>query len=303
MISTKYKALLLYIRALRVKNKLDVSTKDFEAVIERLKARNNNLVSNEVKENLSDEIIIVEGKKVYIFNPKNDAKGAIVYLHGGGFIMTATKMDFNWCRVLADNSNSKVYMPIYPLIPDFTLEDMVLFIDAVYKNSLKDWQSEEIKMLGFSAGASLILSYMAYLFSNNMKDIVPKKIFLSSPIAEIPVSEETFTKLLDNDKLDPLFSASAFKKLENYLIRDESYAYLGQIEKVDMKGLCPLYVTYGEKEVMKGFSYILERLAKRDGISLELKIGKGMIHCWQCFLMVKEGRDGQRELIEKINEI
>lgn len=313
MPSIKFKAIITLFRLFRIKAMLRKRGNALEAMFRKIEKQNLRRVPRRRIQKYADDVIRVQDRPVYLFRSLRHSgelgreqqsgcapKGAVLYLFGGGFMMSATKGDFLWARQLADRAGVDVYLPEYPLTPKHSIEDTILFIDEVYREILSSWKPDQVKFLGFSSGASLIPFYFAYLSRKGITDSFPKKVYLSSPAWEIPPTDETYQAMKRRDAADPIIPADLFVHLQPYLIKKPEYAYLTRPEETSFEHICPVYLTYGERESMSAYRGIAERMAKRDGFELEVHIGEKMIHCWQFLTMTREGKCGQDDLIHRI---
>lgn len=84
-------------------------------------------------------------------------KRALVYLVGGGerrWQLPGTKAMIRYMR----ETGRDLWIPLYPLYPDYNFLDEVEMICRTHERMLRDYDAADIAWLGFSAGADLIMS-------------------------------------------------------------------------------------------------------------------------------------------------
>ena len=127
---------------------------------------------------------------MYHYLPKDaaydDVLPAIVYFHGGGWVVGSRNGHDILCRHLANTSGCRVFSVEYRLSPDFKfpvpLEDSysaTKFISDNCKELFVD--SKKIIVAGDSAGGNLALYTTKLARDNNIK--LPRKLILISPVS------------------------------------------------------------------------------------------------------------------------
>lgn len=219
---------------------------------------------------------------------RRDAAGdrAVLFLHGGGYVLPLRDHYRNWSHRLADVAGaSKLYSVDYRASKDAlfpaALEDAL----AAYEGLLKEGMNPaKTLVIGDSAGGNLAAVLAVALRDKGLP--LPAAAVLISPWgdagAALPSRALNFRKdrILGevNKGLGPeIFNPSfAFgKNLRDPLV-SPVYA--------DLTGLPPMLITAGGNELFLDDAAILAAHAVRDGVKAELRIYPRMPHDWPLLL-------------------
>lgn len=137
------------------------STKKLDAAIKNAVKRGTKQNFSEHKKFGDSVVTTIADLKTYILNP--NGKNTIVYLHGGAFINRPTKYHVNFALKIAKQTDSKLYMPYYPLAPNSNVQDCLGAL-LHFANSIED----NFVLLGDSAGGGLIFSLQYFLVEHNL---------------------------------------------------------------------------------------------------------------------------------------
>lgn len=119
----------------------------------------------------------------------------IVYIHGGSFIENIISFQLKFAMKIAKKSDSTLIIPMYPLLPTGNYRKMYEAIYPLY-NSIN---SENINLLGDSAGGGFILSFAMYLREKNINSV--KNVIMMSPWLDVSMSNPDLQK---SEKLDSM---------------------------------------------------------------------------------------------------
>ena len=150
--------------------------------------------------------ITINEKDVYTFTLQDSYDKNIIYLHGGAYVAEPNIYHVKLIDKIAYNTNSKVYMPIYPLSPNHTVEETYLLLEKLYNTLLNE--NKEIIIVGDSAGGGLALAFTEYLISKEKNK--PSKLVLMSPWLDITMCNE---KIINYAKQDPILDVYGLKKI------------------------------------------------------------------------------------------
>lgn len=245
-----------------------------------------------------------QGYHVIVGHKQNsNTKKAIMYLVGGGcrrYQMPSNKSLFRYI----DETDRDIWIPLYPLSPDYTFVDMVAMLLSTYEKMLKQYKPKDIVWLGFSGGADLIMSLGRHM--------VHEKLSVPMPGAIIPVScgnlyltEDTKAQMREIEKRDIMMEAADLDSFEMYYNHDGTVPryYLGCAAEDDYTGFPRTILYFGGDEVLSGEAPEYEKALKRCKVDYKIVIGEGMFHAYPFFTFVKEGKEGETAVIKDINSI
>jgi epsilon-lactone hydrolase len=219
----------------------------------------------------------------WIIPQNSPADQALIYLHGGGFVMGVSPPHLQMVAYLARKLGRRALMVDYRLAPDYpfpaALDDCV----TAYLWLLKqDVSAPDIAVAGDSAGGNLTLTTLMKLRDSG--DPLPAAAACLSPVADL-------TKIDQARKgfKDPLLPAKAARfYTRSYVRRNDAHNPLISPVFGDWRGLPPLLVHAGEDEILRDDAVCIEALAKAAGVDVRLEVYPRMWHVWQIFLTLPQ---------------
>ena len=251
----------------------------------------------EFRDERLDGFHIVVGKRA-----GTEPDKAVVYFAGGGSRRWQLPYKSSMKHYIND-TGAELWIPLFPLLPDYSLMDEAEFTVKLHRKMLQIFKPEHIAWLGFSGGADVML-----LTGRHMTQKYPE---LSMPGLMIPVSvsglivsDETKARMRAIEPRDPILFADMFDTMIKYYDPngDLPQCILGKADEDDYTGFPKVIMYFGGDEVFAGIAPDYERSFIRSGLTdYEIKIKEGMPHGYPVFTFLKEGRDGEKEIIEDLN--
>ncbi|MDO5726107.1 MAG: alpha/beta hydrolase [Tissierellia bacterium] len=295
--SIRLKMVYAILKIMGIKKKMANSDESMGENKEKIKASQKLNLKMEILSNLLVEESLIEGRKIYrIKRDDKPKKQALIYLFGGGFVAYPTNFDLKFIKAILKELDIEIILPIYPLAPDHKLNEIIDFTNRVYEELLREYESKQISILGFSAGASLAIYILNYRKQKNMEEIYPKQLILSSPLGEYPFGESTIAKMKEIEPIDPIFTVSAIEKLCEFV---EDAEFPGQVSTNthDMKNFPPIKLIYGEREIFRAFTGGYKRAASKYNLDIDYIVERDSMHCSPLLLMTPEGKRGFKKII------
>lgn len=205
----------------------------------------------------------IDGFPVGVFNSESKGNISILYLHGGGYVDQPLPFHYKFLNELSIETGMQIHLPLYPKSPKYTFKDTVPYVFQCYKKLLETFKSENIIVMGDSAGASIALVLSQYLKSQGFPQ--PKHTIMFSPCFDISLSIE------DNPNIDkdPMFYKALLKT--NFLAyageENELVNPLASPEFGDLKELAPMSVFIGTKETL--YPYVQRFFEKIEKLGLD----------------------------------
>ncbi|MBK8398565.1 MAG: alpha/beta hydrolase [Leptospiraceae bacterium] len=157
-------------------------------------------IPNSLKSNYDWTETEVSGQKIWSLSPKSlSSNKVILYLHGGAYIYNVTVQHWDIIEKLLEQTHSTVIIPDYPLAPNKKAKDVYLFLDIFYKELLKSSSSENLIIMGDSAGSGLTLGFTQFLIKE--KKPLPSQIILLSPWLDVTMSNPDILSVDNDDKI------------------------------------------------------------------------------------------------------
>jgi acetyl esterase/lipase len=219
------------------------------------------------------KVIEIDGFQVIVGHKTGaDTKRALLYLVGGGMRRWQMPSKKSMLRYI-EETNRDLWIPLYPLFPDYTFLDEVNMILDTHSKMADQYGAENVAWLGFSAGAGLVMMCGRH--------IVKEKLEIPMPAVMIPVS--------------PL----------NMVIGDATRARMREIDERDitmnadyMVDKFPVFYNHDGTVPHHLLGNAAEAAFRRCGVKdFDVHIEPGLFHCYPFFTFVKEGKRGEDELI------
>ncbi len=230
----------------------------------------------------------------WITAPGARSDRAVVYLHGGGYIMGSVNSHRDMCERLSREAQARVLALDYRLAPEHpfpaALEDSI----AAYRWLLKEGiEPQHIAIGGDSAGGGLTFATLVSL--RDAGDPLPGCAIPLSPWVEFEGTGDSITSRAD---IDPMVRQDLDLKMgKAYLDGGDLRNPLAAPIYADLHGLPPLFIQVGEREILFDDSSRMADKATQAGVEVTLREWPGMIHVWQIFASrLDEGQAAIEEL-------
>jgi acetyl esterase/lipase len=199
---------------------------------------------------------------------------AILYVHGGAFVVGGGPLAATTALPLAARANCKVYATDYRMPPRHpfpaALDDA---LDA-YRYLLDRFKPENIAVHGVSAGGGLAASLL--LKARDLGFPLPAAAVLVTPEADLTESGDTFET---NQIIDVVLQQRLTDSIALYAgDHDLKDPYLSPIFADFSSGFPPTQLISGTRDLFLSNTVILHRALRRAGIEAELHVFEAMPH-------------------------
>ncbi len=219
--------------------------------------------------------------------PTARADHAILYLHGGGYVIGSPVTHRSLAGKLSETARARVLVIDYRMAPEAPFPAAVDDAVKAYRWLLAQGLSPaKLAISGDSAGGGLTLATLVALRDKDVA--LPKAAALLSPWTDLTGNSETMTS---RAKLDPMVQKEGLMGMAAmYLNGKDAKTPLASPLFADLRGLPPLLIQVGDHETLLDDSRTLEKNAKAAGVDVTLEVWDEMIHVWQLFHpMLPEG--------------
>lgn len=233
------------------------------------------------------------------FIPRDHADGPVVlYLHGGGYAFSSHS-HLPMIKLFADASKVRTFALAYRLTPEHPYPAQLDDAMGAYRWLLqKGTDPSRIVLAGDSAGGHLVLTALMEI----------RKLGLPRPAGGIGLCPwthcgRTGASLFGNDRYDWVQGAMAVKFGE-WLVGNTGRS----LESVspglgDLKGLAPIYVQAGDKEILHDMILEFVAAARSQGAEIMCDVWKNMTHDFQAYgSMLVESREALKRYGEVVNQ-
>ena len=235
---------------------------------------------------------------------ENPAKGAVLYLFGGGMITGPDRLDFSLAERIMEKTGKDVWFLFYPLCTaDRNIKETYEVCFETYKMMTKTYEADNIGVLGFSSGAGLALGI--FLHNNFLGKPLPMpgRIIAVSP-GGLPnnnhaESKELWEKLETLSRKDIMIDSAYFNTAREIMKGEEDVPeYMLDGTSGDFSDFPKTYFYYGENECLYPYAEYCEKAMEKYDSPYEMLVGEGMCHCYPLLRFFREGREAQDQIIE-----
>jgi acetyl esterase/lipase len=204
---------------------------------------------------------------------------AIIYLHGGAFIMGSPATHRELAARLADATGIRVLVLDYRLAPEHPFPAAMQDAVSAYRWLLEQGlAAKRVAMGGDSAGGGLALQTLLALRDEGSP--LPAAAFLLSPPTDwVRLDGESYSNRAHLDPLNTLDMCRYTASL--YVGESDPDSPLLRPLDADLSGLPPLCIHVGDHEVLLSDSVRLAERARASNVDVDLKIWPGMWHVFQ----------------------
>lgn len=242
------------------------------------------------------------GRKVFIITPKNEQKSekVILYLHGGSYVVETSSNHWKFLEKLVKDTNATIILPDYPLTPKYTYKDVFTMITPLYKEIIEEVPSNNLILMGDSAGGGMGLALLEKLSEENIEMLY--KTILISPWLDVR---------LENPEIDNVQKYDKDLNKESLKIAGIAYAgkdgidsYLVNPIDGDLSKLKNVTIFTGTYDILNPDVHVLDEKANEVNVDLEIKEYEGAGHIW--FINNNSGKEldeaGYQDLLEEVKE-
>src|SRR5262245_2690706 len=232
----------------------------------------------------------------WVSAPDVDAGRAVLYLHGGGYVIGSINTHRSLAARISRASRARVLVIDYRLDPGHPPPAAVEDAVAAYRFMLaRGLRPARIAVAGDSAGGGLTVATL--LAIRDAKLPMPAAGACLCPWVDLEGIGESMTTKAD---LDPIVQKPGLLRMSAaYLGGKDPRTPLAAPMYADLSGLPPLLLQVGTAETLLDDAVRLAERARKAGVAVTYEPWEDMLHVWHLFAPVLD--EGQRA-IEHIGE-
>jgi len=219
---------------------------------------------------------------------------AIVYLHGGGYVMGSLDTHRGLCARLSHAARARVLSVDYRLGPEnpypAAVDDAVAAVRFVRASGVAPRRTA---IAGDSAGGGLTLATLVAL--RDAGDPAPAAGLCISPWTDLAM---TGASLVAKAAEDPMVRPDHLRLMAKaYLGGRDGKTPLASPLYADLAALPPLLLQVGSAEVLLDDAVRVAERARKAGVAAELRVWPDMFHVWHAFAQIlPEGQQAVEEM-------
>lgn len=202
---------------------------------------------------------------------------AVLYFHGGGFVMGNARSHRNIVGNFVKHLGLKALVFDYRLAPEHQAPAAVNDSVAIYTWLLeKGYQPENIVFAGDSAGGGIALAALLKCKDDGIP--LPCVCAVFSPCTDMTLSGESH---ITRATADPCIPKGANATYLSYYVGggDPQHPYTSPLFG-DLIGMPPIIIQVGNNETLRDDATHFAQKAKEAGVEIQIKVWKKMFHCF-----------------------
>ena len=217
---------------------------------------------------------------------------AMLYLHGGGYVMGSVSTHRSLIARLARATGWRCLALDYRLAPEHPFPAAIDDVVAAHRwLQRRGIPAARIVFAGDSAGGGLVLGSLVALRAAG--EALPAAAIALSPLADLQLSGASVTRVTN----DPLVPVDGTRLMASaYLAGADPRDPRASPIHADYRGLPPLLIEVGTREVLLDDARRVAERAREAGVPVELYVGEGLTHVWPLHPQLPESA----ESIERI---
>jgi epsilon-lactone hydrolase len=217
---------------------------------------------------------------LWVSTPDAATDGAVMHLHGGGFLIGSPRVYREMAVRLSRASDLRVLVIDYRLAPEHPFPAAVDDATQAYRWLLTQVSGPaRIALSGDSAGGGLALSTL--LSARDAGLPLPSAAALLSPWVDLEATGDTIASKAD---VDPIVSRDLLLNMAGaYLAGQDARAPLASPLHADLTDLPPLLIQVGTRETLLDDAIRIADRAKEAGVDVTLDVVEDMPHVFPLF--------------------
>jgi monoterpene epsilon-lactone hydrolase len=232
-----------------------------------------------------------------LINPPNsDANRVILYLHGFDLISRSYYNKWGMAAEIARMSGSSLLQLDYHFGLEHSYDAAVEDCCAAFDWLWSEWyEPEKICLVGESFGAGLALITLDVIKKTRNRSAGPT--VLISPLLDAIICAKANGRTIGHD---PVIESDLLERICVFYkgSRGANATHSSAI-RADLRGLPPILIQVGDREVLRDDAQLLFQQAKRAWVDVELEVWPEMIHGWHHYYY---SVDQSRRAINRIGE-
>jgi acetyl esterase/lipase len=232
----------------------------------------------------------------WVTTPDADGNRAVLYLHGGGYVIGSPKSHRGLMGRLSKATGARVLGIAYRMAPEDPFPAAVEDSVKAYRWLLDQGiEAVRISIAGDSAGGGLAAATLVAIRNEGLPQ--PGCAVFVSPWIDMEGKGESMET---RAAVDPMVQRDMLLEMaKTYLGDADPRSPLASPLHADLSGLAPIYIQVGDAETLLSDSVRLEAALKDAGNDVTLEVWDEMIHVWHLFAPIL---DKGQEAIDRMGE-
>ncbi|MCI1974583.1 MAG: alpha/beta hydrolase [Limosilactobacillus sp.] len=224
--------------------------------------------------------------RTYVLNEQSGQQKAIIYLPGGAYVEPPVKEQWLFADRLAQQTGARVYVVLYPQLPDHTFKTAYEQLTRLYQQLYEQIPVSDITLLGDSAGGGLAAGFCEYCTERKLPQ--PGHLVLLSPWLDLDLNNPTIAKY---ESHDVTLSVKGLRRAADLWADDTKHDdYRLRPLNGDISGLRDVFVCVGTREIMYPDSAQLVQKLRDQHVPVKFVVGRDLPHIFPVYQMPEADR-------------
>lgn len=235
---------------------------------------------------------------VFKIGEESCTKDAILFFYDSHFVLRPSSLDYDRAMKLSKITGNDVYLPKYPLLPNYSIRDVVRVLYSALKK-VNQLGHNYIYLYGMGAGATLAIETLVY---NNEKETavpMPKKLILLSP-GGFPKDRAEWEKMKEVEKKDYSTSLRHILEIKELAtLKNPSVPeYMITGEDLNLNNFPESHFFYSDEEICYSKYDNYKEQFENAGVNAEFVIRHGVLHNYCADRKYPEAYEDYDKIIE-----
>jgi len=252
----------------------------------------------------SDVVINEKHHCLKMQKKEQPAKKALLFFFGGGFINGCTSKAINSAKSYGESSGRDVWLPYFPLCTEYCITETYAMVYATYKEMLKDYEPQNIALIGFSSGGALALGLCCHINALKEENVsLPGLVIAVSP-GSVPYTEEEKQKMEELNPLDVMMDKKFMcEVIKDIMTKGQNVPdYMVHTVLGDYSNFPMTHIYYATHEILYAEAEQFEKAFKKYNVKYEMHIKEGMFHCYPSIPLYPEGKEAIEQITGYLSE-
>lgn len=234
----------------------------------------------------------------WIYPKKKDYGKTILYCHGGAYVSGPSLLHWRVLSHIALSGNYRILMINYPKAPEHPYPAALNAVYSAYRHLLENTVSDDIILMGDSAGGGLALALSMKLRDDNQS--LPSRQILLSPWLNLAMDNEDTPKQSELDNmlaLPGLADAAGFYRGKE----DPRHPYISPLFG-SLEGLPPTLLMIGTLDLLLPDCRDFRSKAEAASLDLTYEEWDDMFHVWMLNIpYIPEASEAVSRILDWLN--
>ncbi|MGG4627064.1 alpha/beta hydrolase [Serratia odorifera] len=216
----------------------------------------------------------------------------ILYLHGGAYVNPLLRAHWSIIGAVINATGATVTVPLYALAPENDYRVGTALIDTIYDSIVSTRKSEQIVVMGDSAGGNAALTLALRRRDNGLS--LPDHLILFAPWLDLSLKDAEMREL---ESRDIMLGVDGLRECGRMWAGDISPSASSMSPLyADLRGMPPMTIFQGDRDIFVVDARKFAVKAKAAGVTVDYHEYPGGFHVFMGLTFLPEAKDVFRQM-------